>query len=227
MIRTITGKALALVAAISLVAAAAALAEVSVYDNDFSSRAEFSEIFKSGGGKECHRRYRAKGRAMLVSVKDGDTTCSFRAPVMGDAELPDHSVIVDGRVLKRTEKSVRGGAFVELTVRAGGGGVGYSLRVFPQKRRFELRRGPAGAGFPAAGTSEAINKINERNQLRLVATGARVQAFVNREEVANVTDPDPAQVSGRKVRFAVGNAKQKSKDVVATLKQVAVAVPER
>ena len=58
---------------------------------------------------------------------------------------------------------MRGGAFIELTVRAGGGGVGYTLRVFPQKKRFELRRGPGRRRVPAQGKSDAINKINERN----------------------------------------------------------------
>jgi hypothetical protein len=229
MVRTrITGKAIAVAAAISAtVVAATALADATVYDNDFSSRAEFSEIFKSGGGKQCDRRYRARGKSMVVSVRDGKVTCSFRPPVMGDEELPNHNVTVGAKVLKKTPKSVRGGAFLELDVRAGGGGVGYSFRVFPQKRRFEVRRGPAGAGFPASGTSDSIKKINQRNQLRLVAAGARVQAFVNGSQVANVADSDPGQVSGRKIRFAVGNAKQKSKDVVATVKQVAVAVPER
>jgi hypothetical protein len=223
-----TRKAIALVAALALgVAATAALADVTVYKNNFSKRGEFSEIFKSGGGKKCKRRYRAKGKSMVVAVRDAKTTCSFRPPVMGDEELPDQSVTLDTKVLKRTPKSVRGGAFVELTLRAGGGGVGYSLRVFPKKHRFELRRGPsAGGGFPARGQSDAIKRVNERNRLRLVARGARVKAFVNGKRVANVNDSNPGQVSGRKIRFAVGSTKKKPKHVAATIKRVAVAVPE-
>ena len=125
-----------------------------------------SEIIRSGGGKRVRPQYREKSKAMLASVKRSPTTCSFRPPVQGDDELPNHAVRVDGKILKKTPKSVRGGAFIEVTVRAGGSGIGYSLRIFPQKQRFELRRGPAGGGFPAQGKNDAIKKINERNSAR-------------------------------------------------------------
>ena len=59
---------------------------------------------------------------------------------------------------------MRGGAFIELTVRAGGGGVGYTLRVFPHKHRFELLRGPGGAGFPVRGKSNAIKRVERAQQ---------------------------------------------------------------
>ena len=56
--------------------------------------------------------------------------------------------------------------------------MGYALRVFPHKRTFELLRGPRGAGFPVRGESRAINKINQRNRLRLVGAGAVVRALI-------------------------------------------------
>ena len=59
----------------------------------------------------------------------------------------------------------------------------------------------------------------------MIASGAVVRALVNGKEVARVDDPNPGQVSGRKIRFAVGSQKQKSGNVVATVKKVAVAVP--
>ncbi len=203
-----------------------ALGAVTVYDNNFSSRGEYREMIKSGGGKRCERKFRRKSKAMLASVKRSPTTCSFRAPVQGDNELPNHDVKLTGKVLKKTRGSLRGGAFLELTVRAGGGGIGYSLRVFPHKGRFELVRGPGGNGFPVRGTSAAIKKVNKPNQLRLVATGSEVRALVNGKEVAKVDDPNPGQVSGAKVRFAVGSQKDKKGNVAATFKKLAVAVPD-
>lgn len=203
-----------------------ALAAVTVYDNGFGSRAAYSEVVKSGGGKGCERRYREKSKSMLATVRRGPSSCSFRPPVVGDRELPNHELRVEGKILKRTDKSVRGGAFLEATVRAGGGGTGYSLRVLPQKKRFIFSRGPNGSGFPVQGKSDAINGINERNQLRIVATGAEVRALVNGEEVGAVADADPGQVPGRKLRFAVGNQKDKAGKVVATFKRVALAVPD-
>lgn len=208
------------------VGATAATAAVTVYDNGFGNRAAYSEIVKSGGGKGCERRFREKSKSMLATLEKGPATCSFRPPVVGDRELPNHEVRLDSKILKRTDKSVRGGAFIELTVRAGGGGTGYTLRVLPQKKRFIVFRGPGGSGFPVQGKSDAIKGINDRNQLRLTALGAEIRALVNGEEVARLSDTDPGQVAGRKVRFAIGNQKDKAGKVVGTFKQVAVAVPD-
>jgi len=207
-----------------LLAAIAAQAAVRVYSNDFSSRKEFAEIERSGG-KACERRYRKKSKSMLATVERGPATCSFRPPIQGDGELPNHHVSVDAKVLDRTPKSIRGGAFIELTVRSGGGGVGYSLRVFPEKERFTLTRGPEGGKFPITDESSAIKKVGERNRLELVANGADIRAFVNRKEVAKITDENPGQVTGRKIRFSIGSEEQAKKEVLGTFKRVSVAVP--
>jgi len=222
----LTRTAIAALMAGSLALAASALGEVTVYDNDFSSQGKFREIERSGGGKRCDKKYRQKSKVMLASVKRNPTTCSFRPPVQGDDSLPNHAMAVDAKVLKNTSQAVRGSVFVEVTVRAGGGGTGYSFRVFPQRKRFELSRGPAGAGFPKSGKSGAIKKVNERNRIELVATGAEIRGIVNGKEVAKVADSNPGQVQGRKVRFALGSrSKKKDKKVVATFKRVAVSVP--
>ena len=207
-----------------LFGALAAQASVRVYSNDFSSRTEFAEIERSRG-KACDRRYRKKSKAMLALLKRGPASCAFRPPVVGDAELPNHRVKVDGKVLDTTPKSIRGGAFLELTVRSGGGGAGYSLRIFPEKKRFALTRGPQGGGFPVTGKSNAVKKIGERNRLELAAGGATIRAFVNGQEVAKVEDQNPGQVTGRKIRFALGSEKDGKKDTRGTFKRVSVSVP--
>ena len=87
--------------------------------------------------------------------------------------------------------------------------------------------GPAGGGFPSKGKSNAIKKVNERNRIEIIATGAEIRAVVNGKEVAKVSDSNPGQVQGRKVRFALGSrAEQEDKKVVATFKRVAVSVPD-
>lgn len=217
---------LALVAAIVMIAGlATAFADFGVYGNDFGSRGEFKEIIRAGGGKACDRHWRKKGKSMVASVRQGKRTCSFRPPVQGDGPLPNYTATVESKIIKRTPKSVRGGAFVQVTVRAGRGDVGYSLRVFPKKHRFELRRTPGGSGFPVEGRNKAIKRVNERNQLRLMAKGAKITALVNGKELASVDDSNPAQVQGSKIRFGVGNRKQKSKPIIATFQRVGVAVP--
>ena len=208
------------------VGAATAVAEVTVYENDMSSQGDFREILRAGGGKRCDKKYREKSKVMLASVKKSPTTCSFRVPVQGDDELPNQSVSVDGKILKETPKSVRAKAFIEATVRAGGSNTGYSFRVFPEKKKFEVRRGPSGGGFPKSGKSDAIKKTNERNRIEIIATGAQITAVVNGKQVAQISDSNPGQVQGRKVRFAIGSQSKKNKATVGTFKRVAVSVPE-
>ena len=218
----------ALVTALLVAGGTAAVAAVVVYSNDMSSESEFDEILRSGGGKRCDKKYREKSKTMHASVKKTPTTCSFRPPVQGDNELPNQGVAVDGKILKKTPKVLRNKAFIEATVRAGGSSTGYSLRIYPQKQRFELKRGPAGGNFPAAGRSDAIKKINEKNRIEVIATGAEIRAVVNGKEVAKVNDSNPGQVAGTKVRFAIGSGSQRDteKAVVGTFKRIAVSVPD-
>ena len=221
-------KALAIALATLGVGAAVAGAEVVVYTNDMSSEAEFRQILRSGGGKRCDKKYRDKSKVMLASVKKTPTTCSFRPPVQGDSEIPNHGVAIDGKILKETPKALRSKAFIEATVRAGGGGTGYTLRIYPKKQRYELKRGPGGGGFPAKGQSDAIKKINEKNRIEVIATGAEIRAVVNGKEVAKVNDTNPGQVEGAKIRFAIGSGSQRDteKTVVGTFKRIAVSVPD-
>ena len=139
---------LAALAAGSLLLAANAVGEVIVYLNDFSSQGDFRQIVRSGGGKRCDKKYREKSKVMLASVKRSPTTCSFRAPVQGDDELANQSVAVDGKFLKTTPKAVRGQLVHRGHRPRRRHGSGYSLRIFPQRKRFELDRGPGRRRLP-------------------------------------------------------------------------------
>jgi hypothetical protein len=216
----------ALAAGCLLAGGATALAEVTVYDNDFSTQGRYDEISRSGGGKRCERKYRDKSKVLLASLKKSPGNCAFRVPVQGDDDLPNHSVLIDAKILKRTPKPARKGAFFEVTVRAGGKGTGYSLRILPERQRFELRRGPKGQGFPASGKNKAIKKTNSRNRIAITATGANITATVNNKELATVSDSNPGAVEGRKVRFAIGNQSNGGEKTVGTFKEVAVSVPD-
>lgn len=213
--------ALALLLAVGL---ATAFADVTVYSNDFSSRAEYNDIARSGGGKRCDRKYRQKSKVMLASIRRSPTTCSFRPPVQGDDVLPNYTASVQGKMLSKTPKSLRGKTFFELAVRAGGGDTGYKLRVFPKKKRYELLRTPGGGGFPSKGKSGAIKKA-ARNTLRVVAQGATITAYANGKQLTSIADNNPGQVEGRKIRFAIGCKKKSGKAVVGTIRRVGVGVP--
>jgi hypothetical protein len=225
--RTRTGLITAAIGALAAALAATALGAVAVYDNDFSSRSEVKEVKKSGG-KACGRKFVKKGKrkTMRAIVKKGPATCSFRPPVQGDGELPDFELRLDAKIAKSTKESVRRRAFLGVSVRVGGSGVGYELHVFPHNDRFRLSRGPNSNAFPVTGTEGAIAGVGKKNTLRLSVEGARVRATVNGAEVADVTDTDPGAVSGRKLRFAVGGERNSGKDVVGVVKNVRVTVPD-
>jgi hypothetical protein len=214
----------ALAAAVALgVVAAAALANVTVYRNDFSSRTEARALDRPSTNA-CVKSWRKGQEALGVEVKNGPRTCSFRLPVEGAEEMPDHDLTVDGKLLGETPRPIRDTAYIAVLVRVGGGEF-YELRVFPKGGKYALRRTPDGAGFPANGTDAAIKGIGKRNRIRLEVFGAEVRALVNGTELASVTDADPGEIEGTKLRLAVGNTGSTRKDTVALFDDVKVAVP--
>jgi ribosomal protein S8E len=222
-----TSPAVALLAAVLAVGlgTAAALAGVTVYKNNFSGKAEAKEL-EHAEGKHCDKRWRKKAKSLRVAVMRGPEVCGYRPPVEGDSDRPDHDFQAKAKLLRRTPKSTRRGAYLAIAVRVGKN-AGYELRAFPKKHKFALRRSPSGGGggFPADGTSSAIKGVNKRNVLRLRAVGDKVTARVNGTKVAEVTDSNPGKVDGRKLEVAVGHKKNSRKPVLATLDDLKLQVP--
>jgi hypothetical protein len=213
-----------LAAILALGLAAAALAGVTVYSNNFSRKAETKQL-KHADGRHCDKRWRRKAESVLVEVKKGPGACGYRPPVEGDTDGPDHDFQAKLKMLKATPRGIRGSVYLAVAVRSGKSSR-YELRVFPKKHNYELRRAPAGGGggFPKKGTSRAI-KVNKPNVLRLKAVGNTVTAKVNSKKLAQVTDSNAGQVSGRRLEVFVGNKRRTHKDVVASLDNLRLQVP--
>ena len=207
------------------VVAAVAVAAVTVYKNDLSGRGEFRELRAAGAGERCEREYGERNELMRVTAERGPDVCSYTVPVRGDAPAPDHALEVEGRILGETDGSIRGSAFISLSVRKGRG-QRYQVRVFPRPGRVELRRLPDGGGFPVEKRSDAVNGIGKRNVILLQAFGDRIRVLVNGERVAAVTDPRPGQVGGRALDFGIGNEESTRENVVGTIDEIRVAVPD-
>jgi hypothetical protein len=207
------------------VAAATALAAVTVYKNGFSKKGEVKEL-RQAQGKHCKRSFRKKAGKVRIDVTRGSEVCGYRPPVEGDTDGPDHSVQVAAKFLRSTPKGLRKDAYAAVFVRSGKTS-DYELRIFPVKHRFRLVRSPSGggSGFPAQGRSPAIKGFNKLNVLELKAVGSRVTARVNGTKIATVTDSDPAQVGGRRLEIAVANGKRSDKTVSATIDKLKVQVP--
>jgi hypothetical protein len=206
-------------------AAAVAVGAVTVYTNNFSSRAEVRELEHSRG-KHCDKDWRRKVKSLRVQRVRGGSACGYRPPVQGDRGGPDHDFRVKGKLLKDTPKRLRARSYIAVAVRSSRS-AGYELRIFPRRHRFQLRRSPSGggSGFPANGRSRAIRRLSKPNLMRLRAVGNTVTARVNGTVLARVNDPNPGRVDGRRLEVAVGATKRSGRDVVATFDNLRLAVP--
>jgi hypothetical protein len=226
-IRTTT-RGIALLAALGALGlvAAAALAGVAVYKNNFSSKTEAKEL-RHAEGKHCDRTWRKKAESLRVDVERGPDLCGYRPPVQGDTAGPDLDFQAKEKILKVTPRRLRDGAYLMIEVRASKT-TGYQLRVFPKKHKFQLTRLPAGGGsdFPAKGTSTAIAGVKKPNVLRLSALGDRVTAKANGKKLAQVNDSNSAEVSGRTLEVGIGGARSSQKQVSGTVDDLKVQVPK-
>ncbi|MDQ2676973.1 MAG: hypothetical protein M3Y34_09205 [Actinomycetota bacterium] len=205
--------------------AASASAVVYVYKNTFGSKAAYDQIDPISGGKKCDRSYSSESKAMRIELR-GKTFCEYSPPVIGDDVQPDHEIVADGRILDATPKNVREQAYLAVRVRVGDG-TWYEFRVTPKGKEYRFTREPAGgaSGLPLTGTSNQIRPIGENNKLRLRITGNDVTAFVNGNSVESYNDPNPGQVTGRKVAFGAGSTKKANPGPVARFSSVKVGVP--
>lgn len=211
-------------AAVTLGGAGLAFGLVPVYENEFNSKSKFRQVAKFTGGKGC-KKFHERGKRFGVSVETGETKCIFRTPVEGDGAGPDHLIEAKMKVNKSTAKSVRSQVYGAVGVRSGKK-LGYELRVFPKKGRWEVHRTPSGNGFPITGKTNKANGIGETYRLSLRAFGNEVVAKVNGTKVLTRVDTNAARVSGRIATLAAANLKKASKNVRVTFDSVKVKVPD-
>lgn len=204
---------------------ASASAVVYIYKNNFGSKSAYDEIDSISGGKKCDRNYSPDSKVMRVDMR-GKTFCEYSPPVTGDADQPDHEIVMEGRILEATPKNVRRDAYLAVRVRVGDG-TWYEFRVTPKGEEYRFTREPAGggSGLPINGTDNKIKGIGVTNKLRLRITGNDVTAFINGKSVETYNDPNPGQVTGRKVAFGVGSTKKANPGPVARFTSIKVGVP--
>jgi len=207
------------------VLAATAVAAVTVYTNNFSTKAEYGEIRAAGESGKCERSWSQKQELMRATVTQGPKSCRFRPPVQSDVSQPDYTIVVEGKVTKATHAAVRDEAYVAVAARVGDGKE-YELRVFPKQGRYSLRREPDDGAFPVEGTNPAIKGVGARNDLRLEVDGNSVRAQVNGITVGNVNDPNPGGIDGTKLEFRLGSTAGSSKNTHGAFDRIKVLVPD-
>lgn len=205
-----------------LLAAATALANVTVFKTSFQSRSDFEAIRGlSGPSKQCQRDWRDKS-ALGVMAKGGPVDCAVSAPVMGDSKQPDIRVRAIAKVNKDTDKKVRRTAYMGVIVRASATG-GYELRVIPKARTFELLRG---GEVVQSDRNKAIEGLAKKNRLQVTAEGDTITAKINGERIAAFKDKDAKKVEGRGSGLSFGNEGSSKKGrEVAFFDKLKVQVP--
>jgi hypothetical protein len=211
--------------AFALFAVAAAQAWVGIYSNSFKTKSQYKEIQSVSGKERCDRQYKSGNEVMLITVDEGPKECAYKPPVQGSTSKPDHRFDAEGRILRGTVKGVRDDAFLWIAVRVGGGNR-YELQVFPKGSDFKLLRKPNNGPFPVKGNAGAINNIGELNKLRIIVLNDRVRAAINKDEVADLTDPNANGVDGAKVEFGVGTDAKSGKNTEGNFGSLRLSVPD-
>lgn len=223
-----TGAALAAAIVSLALAGSATAALIGIYRNGMETTGQRSEVVKLSG-ERCGRG--GSEHAFKITVGKRTDECSYRTPVIGrDLEISATMRLLDG-----TPKALRQGAFLALSLRAGGG-AHYQLVVFPLQRKAQLRKTFTDGSVKflrIAKKVPTIKGVNRANQLRLRAfniTGGpdkghcKILAFVGSELVAEFTDRAAGDLQGRASGFAVGATKN-AKGAVGSADDVVLRVP--
>jgi hypothetical protein len=215
--------ALAGAAALALSAfAAIALGDVIIYSNPLTTQGDGNELHHfEGKGKNCARRVRKGSLIIQVTGKD---ICGYRLPLEGDRPQPNYALHARVKLGQQTPKRLRKKSFVGVAIRYGGGS-GYTLRLLPTRHQFALRRLPKSSGFNVARRDSKVKGLNKWNDIRLLANGTRIAAFVNGKKVANTTDPGATSVKGRKAEVFTGANKANATGAFGRVDDVRLSVP--
>ena len=215
----LTATILAALAAVAVPAYAA----ITVYKNNFSSKADYHALTKqSGKAKKCKRNWRKKS-ALGVTVKGGKQNCALKTPVEGDSLRPDLIVQADAKVTAKTQKATRRSAYVGVSVRSSRK-KGYVFRVFPKTNRWELLKNRV---VVKKGNDKAVKGMKKHNKLLISAKSDKILGKVNGKTQVKYKDPAADEVDGLGTGLVYGiSQKVKKKEAVAFFDGLKVGVPK-
>jgi len=201
---------------------------VGIYRNSMETTAQRGQLVKLSG-RSCARGGSNHALRIVVGKRTGE--CSYRTPVVGR----DLEVAATERLLSGTPKSLQRKMFLGLVTRAGGG-ARYQLAVYPLQQKAQLRKYLADGSVEYLAIEKevsAVKGVDKANQLRLSAFNltsgpekgqCHLLASVGGTVVADVTDPNAGELTGRASGVAIGSAKNSS-GAIASVDDVVVRVP--
>lgn len=208
-------------------AASAGAAMVGIYRNSMDTTAQRAQLIKLAGGS-CARG--GSESALKITIGKATEACSYRTPVLGR----DLEIAATERLLSGTPTALQKRAYLGLELRAGAG-TKYQLLVYPLQRKVQLVKVTAEATkYLAIVKNQAMVKgINKANALRLRVLNAtsgpekgtaKLTGFLGSTKVAEATDADAGEVTGRAASITVGAGKS-GDGLLASVDDVVVRVP--
>jgi hypothetical protein len=191
-------------------AAVALAASATVYNNSLTSKARIADmhlIKRSGQGTHCSKSLSSK--RMRVGIGSRTTECTYSPPLFGGTGDPSANFTVNATAALSTKPSatLRRKLFTSVALRITSGGGLYRLDVYPQGKKWRLRKysttanaaqadsgDPYGKRLASDHSVSFINKPPGSNRLRIriiqtVADGpGTLTAWINNHRVANVVD---------------------------------------
>ena len=210
------------------VLAAAALAFVTIYKNNFDSKPDLQ------GGRPGRRRPARPATAAGTRSGRSCGSSSARRPARASTSRrsratrpqPDHRFDADGRVLKKTADNIRDDAYLSIAVRVGGG-KRYELRVFPKEQGLPASPPARRRRLPDQRHQPGDRQDRQQNQhapARRGEPGSARSSTAPRSPTSST--PTPSELTGAKVEFGVGNNDDSKKNTVATFDKLKLAVPD-
>lgn len=221
----------AVVAAIALGAmvftANAAASVLTIYKNDLRTADDRANIHQMAPRAKCERGGSPTAFRFKLGAKAKE--CFYRIPASG------RNLQVTGvaRIFKSTPPKVLRRAYAGLSLRQSNDGSRYQLVVWPQTRRYGLRKVQPNGRIINFGSRKAGNIVKGpglANRMTLRAfTGTKgntqLVGFVNGKKVAAARDEQGNSLAGQDTSLSIG-AKQSARGAIGSFIGVRVAMPD-
>lgn len=219
-----------LIAGMLAFASGAGAALIGIYRNGMENKGQLGQVVKLSG-ERCARG--AGAGAFTIAIGKATKECSYRTPVLGR----DLEIAATMSLLSRTQvpKSVQRSMYLALDLRAGAG-ARYQLAVYPLQGKAQIRKVLADGSIEYLDIEKQVPGLaglDKANQLRLRAFNVtageekgtcRLLAYLGNQLVAEASDPNGGELSGRASGFSLGSAKV-AKGAQASVDDVVVRVP--
>jgi hypothetical protein len=203
-------------------AATAAFALVKVYSNDFSKATKAGQLLVEGKG--CTKSWDQENKRLDLVAKQGPARCRLKVPVQADSPQPNQVVLVTAKLDKGIDSAVARKTYIAISIRDGAGGL-LEMRVYPSLQKVEVHREPGANGFPVEVKDKAIGKPGDRNFLRIEANEDVIKVKVNKAKLDAITDPNPAELEGRRITLQLVSEAKTSEPIGAWFDDLQVQVP--